>query len=46
MNTNHEHTDREWELLELIRTGEDPAALLAVALEAIIEMLQLPVPSE
>lgn len=39
-------TEREMRLLKIIREGEDPAALMAVALDAITACLRQPGPSE
>lgn len=39
-------TEREMRLLKIIREGNDPAALMAVALEAITACLRQPGPSE
>ena len=49
MSTNNNRTaetTREQQLLALIRESNDPAKLLTVALDAIIEMLQQPEPCE
>ena len=39
-------TEREFQLLNLIRTGKDPAALFLVAMENITACLKQPAPSE